>query len=134
MQLLIDTSLWIDFTRARSPQALKQFIAPYILDSDAVLAEPVAFEVLRYATDQEVRQIVAQFQTLPTLATPADLWHTAAAFGQKCRKAGVNAGTMDLSIAVVAVRHNAEVITFDADFQRIGRACGLSVKLLHRPG
>jgi hypothetical protein len=28
MTLLLDSSLWIDFTRARSPLALKQFIAP----------------------------------------------------------------------------------------------------------
>ena len=41
MTLLLDTSLWIDFTRARSPTALKQFIAP----------------------------LEAQFATLPTLPT-----------------------------------------------------------------
>jgi predicted nucleic acid-binding protein len=132
--LLIDTSLWIDFTRARSPQALKQFIAPHILDPDAVLADPVVFEVIRYATEQEVRQLDAQFETLPKLTTPADLWDIAAKFGQKCRKAGVNAGAMDLLIAVVAAHHAAELITFEADFQRIGRACGVSIKLLHRPG
>jgi hypothetical protein len=28
--LLLDTSLWIDFTRARSQPPLKQFIAPYV--------------------------------------------------------------------------------------------------------
>lgn len=28
MTLLLDTSLWIDFTRTRSPVALKQRIAP----------------------------------------------------------------------------------------------------------
>ena len=53
MAVLLDTSLWIDFTRARSPLALRQFIAPYVLSPDAVLAEPIVFEVLRHATDQE---------------------------------------------------------------------------------
>lgn len=41
MTLLLDSSLWIDFTRARSPLALKQFIAPFVLDPAAHLAEPV---------------------------------------------------------------------------------------------
>jgi hypothetical protein len=50
MITLIDTSLWIDFTRARSPRSLKQFIAPYILHPSAHLAESVTFEVLRHAT------------------------------------------------------------------------------------
>lgn len=36
MTLLLDTSLWIAFTRARSPAALKQCIAPYVLDPAAV--------------------------------------------------------------------------------------------------
>ena len=31
MALLIDTSLWVDFTRAPSPQAIKRFIVPYLL-------------------------------------------------------------------------------------------------------
>ena len=35
MTLLLDTSLWIDFTRTRSPVALKQCIAPYVLDPAA---------------------------------------------------------------------------------------------------
>jgi hypothetical protein len=35
MTLLLDTSLWIDFTRSRSPTPLKQSIAPYVLDPKA---------------------------------------------------------------------------------------------------
>ena len=31
MPTLIDASLWIDFTRTRSPRAIKRFVAPYIL-------------------------------------------------------------------------------------------------------
>ena len=38
MTLLLDTSLWIDFTWARSPAALKQRIAPYVLDPAALAA------------------------------------------------------------------------------------------------
>jgi hypothetical protein len=33
MTQLLDTSLWIDFTRVRSPSHLKQFIAPFVLHS-----------------------------------------------------------------------------------------------------
>lgn len=65
MTLLLDTSLWIDFTRARSPAALKQFIAPFVLDAAAHLAEPVQFEVLRAARPEEARLLEAQFDTLP---------------------------------------------------------------------
>ena len=91
MALLLDANLWIDFTRTRSPRALKAFIAPYILDTQACLAEPVVFEVLRSATDAEARQLSAHFETLPLLASPPDLWSRGIALGQACRRKGVNA-------------------------------------------
>ena len=45
MALLLDTNLWIGLTRSRSPRALKAFIAPFVMDPRACLAEPVVFEV-----------------------------------------------------------------------------------------
>jgi predicted nucleic acid-binding protein len=131
--MLIDSSLWIDFTRERSPRAIKQFVSRYIFASDAALAEPVAFEVLRYATDLEAAGLEEQFQHIPLLSTPTDLWSRAAELGQRCRKVGFGAGAMDLVISCVAINHGAELVTFDADFQRISQASELRVKLLKRP-
>ena len=39
MATLIDTSLWVDFFRARTPRILKQFIAPHLLHPDASALE-----------------------------------------------------------------------------------------------
>ena len=133
MSTLIDTSLWIDFTRARSPASLKQFIAPYILHPDAHLSDPVCFEVLRHATPQESRQLNRQFQTFPVLAVPTDLWSVAATLGRQCRQQGFTIGSLDLLIATVAQHHSATLITFDDDFQRIATLSNLQVKLLQRP-
>ena len=133
MPALIDASLWIDFTRARSPLTLKQFIAPFILHPDAHLAEPVAFEILRHATAQEAKQLAQQFQTMPMLSTPADLWTLAGQLGQACRGKNCSVGSLDLLIATIAIYHGAEVITFDADFQKIASVSALHVRLLTRP-
>ncbi len=133
MAALIDTSLWIDFTRTRSPQELKHYIAPYLLHPEAHLAEPVAFEVLRHATPEENRQLTQQFQTFPVLETPADLWLKAASLGQACRKQGINTGSLDLLIASVALHHEATLVTFDDDFSEIASVSDLQVKLLQRP-
>jgi len=126
MATLLDTSLWIDFTRSRSPQALKRFIAPFILQPDAHLAEPVVFEVLRHATAAESKQLAQQFQTLPMLLTPPDLWTRAAALGQLCRQKNITVGALDLLIAGIALHHGA-------DFQKIAGVSPLCVKLLVRP-
>ena len=132
MPTLIDTSLWIDFTRSRSPAKLKRFIAPYILDPDAHVTDPVRFEVLRHATPPEVRQLSRHFQTYPMLAVPSDLWSAAATLGQQCRQQGLTIGSFDLLIATVAQHHGATLVTFDDDFQRIATISSLQVKLLQR--
>lgn len=130
---LIDSTLWIDFTRARSPRRLKEFIAPFILAPEAALADPIVFEVLRHASEEEVKFVQAQFQTLPLLATPDNLWTDAARLGQRCRRKGISAGSLDLLIAAVALAHDAELVTFDQDFQGIAEACNLRFRLLQRP-
>src|ERR1700736_1286509 len=107
MSSLIDTSLWVDFTRTRSPRTIKRFIAPFILHPDAHLAEPITFEILRHATAAEAKQLTQQFQTLPMLATPALLWTEATELGQACRQKGITANSLDLLIATIALHHGA---------------------------
>lgn len=133
MAMLIDTSLWIDLTRARSPRSLKAFIAPYVNAPDACLAEPVAFEVLRSATEAEAEQLTRHFETMPVLSTPSDLWSWGAELGRACRQAGVTVSSLDLLIAAVALHHQAQLVTFDSDFERIAKVTGLQIELLERP-
>lgn len=133
MPTLIDTSIWIDFTRTRSPRKLKQFIAPFILDPDAHLAEPITFEILRHATPAEAKQLTQQFQTLPMFATPPALWSDAACLGQACRQKNITVHSLDLLIGAIALHYGAEVVTFDDDFQKIAGVSKLQVKLLKRP-
>ena len=133
MTLLLDTSLWIDFTRSRSPAPLKQFIAPFVLDPEAHLAEPVRFEMLRSARPDETRQLIAQFDTLPTLSTPADLWRRAIDLGQACRQIGQTVLSLDLLVAAVALHHNAVLVSFDADFEAVALVSSLRLQRLHRP-
>lgn len=133
MASLLDASLWIDFTRWRSPRHLKEFIAPYILQPDACVAEPVVFEVLRHASDEELGPLQAQFDTMQLLVTPQALWRDGTDLGRRCRRRGINAGSLDLLVAATALYHNAELVTFDADFERIASVCALRVTRLVRP-
>ena len=67
-----------------------------------------------------------------SLTTPPLLWRDAARLGQQCRDQGINAGSLDLLIASMAIHHEAELITFDRDYVAIARASGLRVVLLSR--
>jgi len=130
---LIDTSLWIDYSRVKSPRALKEFVAPFIWDADAFLAEPVVFEMLRCASEAEKNLLMRSFELMPMLETPRSLWTSAAELGQKCRAQKLTMGALDLLVASVALRHDARVVTFDSDFAKIAEVCALRVHLLARP-
>jgi predicted nucleic acid-binding protein len=132
MARLIESSLWVDFTRSKSPRALKAMIQPWILDPLACLCEPIAFEILRHATPQERRWIKAQFFTLPLLPTPIHLWRDAARLGQQCRDQAINVGSLDLIIASLAIHHAAELITFGTDYLAIASTSKLRVQILSR--
>ena len=75
----------------------------------------------------------AQFATLPCLPTPADLWQRAIALGQACRQIGRTVLSLDLLVAAVALYHNAELVSFDADFEAIASVSALRLNRLNRP-
>jgi predicted nucleic acid-binding protein len=133
MQLLLDSSLWIDFTRSRSPVELKQRIAPWVLDPQACLAEPVRFELLRSARPNELVQLEALLSTVHCLSTPVQLWDQAAELGRRCQGIGRTVSSLDLLVAAVAMHHQAMVVTFDADFEAIAGVSSLQIERLQRP-
>jgi predicted nucleic acid-binding protein len=132
MARLIESCLWVDFTRLKSPPGFKAMIQPWILALLATLCEPVAFEVLRHATTQECRWIEAQFATLPVLAAPPRLWRDATWLGQPCRDREINAGSLDLRIASCALHHEGQFVTVEADYVAIARPAPLRVLRLSR--
>jgi hypothetical protein len=119
MATLLDTNLWIGLIRSRSPHVLKRLIAPLVDNPHACVAEPIVFEVLRGATDDETVRLVEYFESLPLLASPVDLWDHGLELGRACRKIGLSAGSIDLLIAAVAIHHRALLITFDKDFEKM---------------
>jgi predicted nucleic acid-binding protein len=133
MAKLVDSSLWIDLARTRSPRKLKAFIASQLDDPEICIAEPIAFEVLRHANDEEVRLLTRQFETVPMLSTPHGLSSKGVEIGRACRRKGFTVGSLDVLIAVIAIHHSAEIITFDDDFEQIVMVSSLVVTRLKRP-
>jgi len=76
----------------------------------------------------------SQFDTLPLLATPADLWQQAINLGQACCQIGRTVLSLDLLIAAIALHHNAVLVSFDADFEAIAAVRALRLHRLSRPG
>lgn len=132
MATVIETSMWVDFFRPKTPLAVKNQIKPWILRADAALCEPVVSELLRSAAARERPLIQRHFATLPMLPTPASLWSEATRLGQDCCDAGLLVGALDLLIATVCVHHDASLVTYDAAFARMARLGRLQAHVLVR--
>ena len=122
MERLIDASIWIDFTRARTPRPLREQARALVDAPDACLCEPVAFELLRASIASERPGLEQRFATMHWLAMPPDFWREATLLGQRCRDCGLTVGALDLLIATVALAHEVEIITFDADYSLLAQA------------
>jgi predicted nucleic acid-binding protein len=131
--ILPDSVLWIDFTRAKTPRAVRQQIMPYLYAEDTVLCDPVRFEVLRGERKMDRKKTEAIFETVPLLPTPQSFWVDSIRHGQLLLDAGVNVPPLDVMIATIALYHRAEVVTFDSHFQAMQAVMSkLKVRVLTR--
>jgi predicted nucleic acid-binding protein len=132
MGTLIDSTLWVEYFRARTPLRVKQQVIPFIDDPEAALCEPVRFEILSGALRRERRIIEETFETMPLLAAPSDLWKQSTLLGQRCVDRGVQPRSLDLLIAVICIHHDGQLVTFDTHFAHIAKLSPLNLRLLTR--
>jgi len=129
--LLVDTSVWsLAFRRdadSAAPQveALRAALAG---DHTIVTTGLVLQELLQgFSGAKAHNELVAKFAALPML-TPDRADHIdAAALRNRCRRAGVQLGTIDALIAQLCIRHDLSLLTTDGDFALAAKHCALRV-------
>ena len=121
MVRLMDTSLWI--SAVRSPQH-SGVIHPLLASNEAVLCEPVLYELFRGATRRQEPLLNNLTSTVPVLATPKSLWQDATRLGKKCRARNIHPSAMDLLIATIALAHGATLVSLDGDFTKLAKVGG----------
>ena len=102
-------------------------------ESDALLCEPVRFELLNGAARQERPLLIRRLETMPQLETPARLWQAAAILAAQACDNGLRIPSLDLLIAAICIHHGATLTTFDANFVKLAQHSKLRVHLLIRP-
>jgi predicted nucleic acid-binding protein len=126
-RILIDTSAWIDFLRARGG-ALGDAVERALSDDTALMCGVVVAELLQGAKGPKERQqlefLFANVECLPVLP---DDWHGAGRALQTLRLRGMTLPLSDALIAAVAQRHGVSILTADAHFKH------LSVRLVEAP-
>ena len=133
MGQVIDTCVWIDHLRKGTPDATRRMADAAVNDSDALLCEPVRFELVYGASRRERPLLLRRLETMPQLHTPQRLWHEASNLAAQACDAGLYVPSVDLLIATLCIHHDVALTTFDAHFGELGKLSKLRLNLLTRP-
>ena len=131
MTLLVDTSVWsLAFRRDKpsgSPEvrALRRALegGETIVTTGLILQELLQ----GFAGPRARKDIIDRFAALPLLTPDRQDHIDAAELRNRCRRAGVQLGTIDALLAQLCVRHKLTLLTTDNDFVRAASHCPLRV-------
>jgi hypothetical protein len=129
--LFVDTSVWSLALRrdgdAMSPEV--QALRHAIEGGDIVVTTGLVLQELLqgFAGPRARTDIIERFSSLPFLAPDRKDHMDAADLRNRCRRAGVQVGTIDALIAHLCIRHELTLLTTDNDFVQATAHCPLRV-------
>ena len=131
MSLFVDTSVWsLALRRDPASAAPEVFALRRALEGgDAVVTTGLILQELLqgFAGPRARRQIVERFSALPLLVPDREDHVEAAELRNRCRRAGVQIGTIDALLAQICIRYKLTLLTTDRDFELAASHCPLSV-------
>lgn len=118
MRVVIDSSVYIDWLKRKQPFVSR--LRPF-LERDALLTSGVIrCEVLRGIIQEAERSRMEELFALSVeVAADHAFWDGVWQLGWKMDRKGIVLPLTDLSIAFMAIRHDATLITLDKHFARI---------------
>lgn len=120
MALLVDTSVWSLAYRRDAPPDIPEVAALHraLTGGDAVATTGIVLlELLRGFVPERAQEIIrSAFEALVYIEPARDDYIAAAGLANACRRAGVQLGSVDASIAQLAIAGNHVLLTTDKDF------------------
>lgn len=131
MTLFVDTCVWSlafrrdEISAAPEVRALRDAIrgGEIIVTTGVVLQELLQ----GFSGPRARKDIIDRFKSLPVLAPDRQDHIDAAELRNRCRRAGVQIGTVDALLAQLCIRHELTLLTTDKDFIRAAAHCALRV-------
>lgn len=129
--LLVDTSVWsLAFRRdAHSTAPEVGALRKALGGTDTIVTTGLVLQELLqgFTGPRAHKQIVEKFSAL-ALVVPDRIDHIGAAdVRNRCRRAGVQVGTIDALLAQLCIRHELQLLTTDRNFTLAARHCPLRV-------
>ncbi|MFO1455074.1 MAG: PIN domain-containing protein [Steroidobacteraceae bacterium] len=131
MTLLVDTSVWSLAFRRDGEQRAPPVIAlrAALEGGDSIFITGIILQELLqgFSGPKARKELLEKFAALPMLV-PDRMDHVdAAELRNRCRRAGVQLGTVDALIAQLCIRHDLTLLTMDGDFAAAAKHSELKV-------
>ena len=131
MSLFVDTSVWSLAFRRDQPALAAEAAAliKAIEGGETILTTGLVLqELLQGFSDPRARaQILDRFSAVPLLTPDREDHIEAAELRNRCRRNGVQVGTIDALLAQLCIRHDLTMLTADNDFRRLADRSPLRV-------
>jgi predicted nucleic acid-binding protein len=129
LSLFVDTSVWsLAFRRdAQSAAPEVRELVRAIEAGEALLTTGLVLqELLQGFSGPRARErILDRFSALPLLVPDRGDHIEAAELRNRCRRGGIQIGTIDALLAQLCIRHDLTMLTTDRDFRHTARHCAL---------
>ena len=131
MTLFVDTSVWSLAFRRDSDAASAEILAlrQALEGGDIVVTTGIVLQELLqgFSAPRASKDIIERFGALPFISPERQDHVDAAELRNKCRRSGVQAGTIDSLVAQLCIRHGLTLLTTDKDFAHVASHCPLQL-------
>ena len=131
MTLFVDTSVWsLAFRRDQASAASEVRMLRHALEGgETIVATGLVLQELLqgFAGPRARKDIIDRFAALPLVAPDRQDHIDAAELRNRCRRAGLQIGTIDAVVAQLCIHHQLKLLTTDNDFLLAARCCDLRV-------
>jgi predicted nucleic acid-binding protein len=126
-QVLVDTSVWIDFFREEAYRSAIQELAQ---EGQLATCGLIHLELLPFVLHKR-RQVEDYFQQMRYLPFEDAMWFSLIQLREKILGRGENVGIPDLILIALCQRYDAILFTKDKDFDRLKEIITLDLFRIH---
>jgi predicted nucleic acid-binding protein len=131
LSLFVDTSVWSLALRRNSPSAVAEVraLTRAIEAGETIVTTGIVLqEILQgFSGPKASAEILDRFSAVPLLAPDRDDHIQAADLRNRCRRAGIQIGTIDALLAELCIRHDLTMLSTDNDFKHVASRCPLKL-------
>jgi predicted nucleic acid-binding protein len=131
VSLLVDTSVWSLALRrdSASGSPAVEALRTALEGGDTLVTTGLVLQELLqgFAGPRARKQILERFSALPLLVPDRRDYIDAAEVRNRCRRSGVQIGTIDALLAQLCIQHELTLLTTDHDFTLAAKYCDLKV-------